>query len=75
LTFLLLLLRLGLNLGLVLAKKVFCCLSNTSDPFCSSYFGDGASWTICPDWSWTVILPISSSQIARIAGMSHSCLA
>jgi hypothetical protein len=28
-------------------------------------------WTFCLGWPWTAILPISSSQIARIAGLSH----
>jgi hypothetical protein len=40
--------------------------------FCVGYFPDGASWTICPGWLQTMILLISASQVARIAGMSHS---
>jgi hypothetical protein len=43
-------------------------------PFYSGYFGDDVSWTICPVWPWTVILPISVSQIARITCVSHWCL-
>jgi hypothetical protein len=39
------------------------------------YFGDGFSQTICPGWPGTSILPISSSQVARITGMSHQHLA
>jgi hypothetical protein len=31
----------------------------------------GVPWTICPGWPWTVILPISTSQVARITGVSH----
>jgi hypothetical protein len=31
----------------------------------------GISWAICPNWSWTEILQISASQIARITGASH----
>jgi hypothetical protein len=31
--------------------------------------------TICPGWPWTVILPISASQVAMITGMSHQHLA
>jgi hypothetical protein len=27
--------------------------------------------TVCPDWSWSKILPISASQVTRITGMSH----
>jgi hypothetical protein len=27
------------------------CLSHTSSPFCSGYFGDGISRTICPGWT------------------------
>jgi hypothetical protein len=36
--------------------------------FFSGYFGDGGqiSWTICLGWSWTLILPITASQVARI---------
>jgi hypothetical protein len=47
------------------------CLSHTSSPFCSSYFGDGVSWTICPDWLWTSILPSLATQVARITGLSY----
>jgi hypothetical protein len=32
---------------------------------------DGVSWTICPGWPQTVILPSSVSQVARIVGMNH----
>jgi hypothetical protein len=45
-------------------------LSHTSTPFCSGYFGDGSSWTICLGWPWTVTLPISTFQIPRITTMS-----
>jgi hypothetical protein len=38
-------------------------------------WGGGPSWTICPDWSWTLILLTSSSQVARIIGVNHQCLA
>jgi hypothetical protein len=31
----------------------------------------GVSQTIYLGWPWTVILPISASQVARTAGMSH----
>jgi hypothetical protein len=33
----------------------------------------GVSWTICLGLPWTVILPISAWQVARITGMSHQC--
>jgi hypothetical protein len=36
--------------------------------FCSGYFGDGISWSICP--AWPVILPISASQVSRITVVS-----
>jgi hypothetical protein len=36
-------------------------------------FGDRASWTICPGWPRTEILPISASHVARIMGVSHQC--
>jgi hypothetical protein len=50
-------------------------LSPMSSPFCSVYFGDGVSWTVCMGWPWTMILLISASQVARITCMSHRCLA
>jgi hypothetical protein len=31
----------------------------------------GISRTICLDWLWITILPISASQVARIPGVSH----
>jgi hypothetical protein len=40
-------------------------------PFCSGYFGDGISHTICLSWPPTSILPISAYQAAKIIGMSH----
>jgi hypothetical protein len=46
-------------------------LSHTCSPFCSGYFGDGVSWTICLGWPQTSILPISASQVARITSVSH----
>jgi hypothetical protein len=36
---------------------------------------DEVSWTICPGWPQTAILLISASQVARITGMGHWCLA
>jgi hypothetical protein len=36
--------------GFMLAKQTLCCLSHTSSPFCSGYFGDGVSQIICQGW-------------------------
>jgi hypothetical protein len=49
-------------------------LTHNSSPFCSGYFGDGVLQISCPGWPQTSILPISSSQIARIIGVSHQYL-
>jgi hypothetical protein len=35
------------------------------------FFQDRVSWTICPDWLWTMIFLISASWVARITGVSH----
>jgi hypothetical protein len=43
--------------------------------FCFCYFRDGASWTICLGLLQTLVLPILTSQVARITTMSHWCLA
>jgi hypothetical protein len=62
---------LGFALGIVLVKQVLYCLSHTSSPFCSDYFGDGglinyfSGVALSPDPS-TLCLPS-----ARITGMSH----
>jgi hypothetical protein len=50
-------------------------LSYTSSPFCSGYFGDGGFMNCLPRWPQTLILPISASQVGRIASMSHKHLA
>jgi hypothetical protein len=42
--------------GFKLANQ--CPLQPTSSPFCSVYFGDGISRTICPGWPWTQILSL-----------------
>jgi hypothetical protein len=55
----------------VLANRTLYLLSHTSSPFCSGYFGDGASKTISPGWPGTSILQILASQIARITGVNH----
>jgi hypothetical protein len=59
--------------GFMLAKQTFHCLSLTSSLFWSGYFGDGVSQTVCWGWPWSVILPIWTSQVARITGVSHWC--
>jgi hypothetical protein len=56
------------TLGFVLAKQVLYHLRHTSRLFCSGYFRDGVSLTICPSWPRTVILLISASPVARIIG-------
>jgi hypothetical protein len=38
-------------------------------------FGDGISWTICLGWSQTMVFLILVSQVGRITGVSHTCLA
>jgi hypothetical protein len=43
-----------------------------SSPFCSGYFGDGISQTICPGWHHTVILLISASQVATSTWLNSS---
>jgi hypothetical protein len=55
----------------MLANQRLYCLSYTSSPFCSYYFGDGVSRVICLGWSQIAILLISASQVVRITGMSH----
>jgi hypothetical protein len=57
--------------GFALAKQALYCWSHTPSPFCSGYFGDGASWALCPGWTGTLIFLISASHIARITGVSH----
>jgi hypothetical protein len=38
--------------GFVLAKQALNCLSHSSSPFCSGYFGNGVLQTICLGWLW-----------------------
>jgi hypothetical protein len=47
----------------------------TPPVYLSWLFWSGFLWTVCPGWPQTAILPISASQVARITGMSHHCLA
>jgi hypothetical protein len=56
--------------------KSRCSIAWTTPPvhFCSVYFGDGVSQTICPVWPQNMVLPISDSQIARIIDESCQCL-
>jgi hypothetical protein len=53
------------------AKHALYCLNHTSSPFCSGYFGDEGSWTICRGWPQTAILLISDSQVGRIISVIH----
>jgi hypothetical protein len=64
-----------LNLGLHACKVGALPPESASSPFCSGYFGVGDLSTICLSWAWTVVYPISASQVARVVGMSHQCLA
>jgi hypothetical protein len=43
-------------------------LIHASSSFFFGYFGDGFSRTIYLGWPWTLILPISASQVAGITG-------
>jgi hypothetical protein len=56
--------------GFMVAKQELYCLSHTSSPFYSDYFGDRVSQTICLRWPGTWILLISASQVARITGVA-----
>jgi hypothetical protein len=60
----------GLGFGLRPAKQVFYCLSHTSSPFCSGYFGDGVTELFALAGLGITVLPISVSQVSRITGMS-----
>jgi hypothetical protein len=31
----------------------------------------GVSWTVCPGWPWTIMLPFSAFQVARSTGKNH----
>jgi hypothetical protein len=42
--------------------------STLPDFFCDGYFWDRVSQTICPGWTWTIILLISASWLAKITG-------
>jgi hypothetical protein len=63
----------GLRASCVRAKQALYHLIHVSNPFCSGYFGDGVSRTICPGWPQTEILQISASQVVRITSVSHWC--
>jgi hypothetical protein len=39
------------------------------------YSGDEVSWSIYLGWHRTKVLLISASQVVRITGMRHQCLA
>jgi hypothetical protein len=52
----------GSRLGFILSKQVLC-LNHTSSPFwrCLGDVLEIVLQTICPDWPWTTLLPISAS--------------
>jgi hypothetical protein len=58
-----------------LQSKALYHLSHISSSFCSDYFGDGVSQTVCLGCPPTTILPISACQIVRITGVGHWCSA
>jgi hypothetical protein len=60
--------------GLTLASQALLVLEPLHQPF-SGYFGDWVSRTICPGCTQTTSLPISASQVARIIGLNHQCMA
>jgi hypothetical protein len=68
------LVELGFVLRTSCLQKLLYCLSHTASPFCSGYFGDTVSWSICLGWLWTTVLPISAFQAPRITGLSHWCM-
>jgi hypothetical protein len=43
--------------------------------FCDEFFQERFSKTICLGWLWAVVILISASWVAKIAGVSHWCLA
>jgi hypothetical protein len=56
----------------MLTKQVLYLLAHTSGSFCSGYFGDGISQTICLDCDKKkIVLLISASQVARITIVNH----
>jgi hypothetical protein len=61
----------GLEFELCTSKQALYCLSHTSSSFCSDYFGDRVSQTICPGWHWTKILLTSAYKVSWIVGVSH----
>jgi hypothetical protein len=66
----------GLTQSFVFTKQVLYGLIHTSSPFCSIYFADGSlknylSW-LASNHNLPTIL---TSQVVRILGMSHQCLA
>jgi hypothetical protein len=65
----------GLNAGFYTCKAGSLSLKSLLQSICPGNFGDGVLWTICLSWPWTMILPISASEVARITCMSHQCLA
>jgi hypothetical protein len=49
-------------------------LSHSTSLFCTRYFWDRFSWTICSSWHQTMILLISASWVAMSTGKSHQHL-
>jgi hypothetical protein len=59
----------------VLTKQALYWLDRISSLFCSGNFGEGVTKLFAQAGLKTAILLISSSQVARITGISHWCLA
>jgi hypothetical protein len=57
----------------MLAKQPLYCLSHTTSPFCSGYFGNESLKLFSLGWLQTTILTISASQVARIIGVGYWC--
>jgi hypothetical protein len=65
------LIGLGFELKALHLQKRHSSLSHTSSPFCSGYFGDEFSKTICPGCPQIAIFPFPDSQVAKIMRVNH----
>jgi hypothetical protein len=58
----------------MLAKQALNLLSHTSSPFCSGYFGDGVSRTVCPGWPLTDPPDVSLPKLGLQAWLTSARL-
>jgi hypothetical protein len=65
----------GLNSGPCTCKSGAILLEPYLETILLWCLGEGVFQIICLGWFWSSILPISASQVARITGVSHWCLA